>query len=34
MKVSGHKQYDIFKKYIKFSNQQVAKEFMNKWEDK
>lgn len=32
MKISGHKNYNTFKKYIKFSDQQVAKEFIKKWE--
>lgn len=32
MKITGHKNYNTFKKYIKFSNQQVAKEFLEKWE--
>ncbi len=32
MKITGHKNYNTFKKYIKFTDQQVAKEFINKWE--
>jgi len=32
MKISGHKNYASFKKYIKFTTNQITKEFLDKWE--